>query len=338
MIRKAWKVDGDMPGLQFDFRYYEPWMLDQIIEIFHKEYTVDRQSFARYFDAFYNHLSYPMESIRIVALDGDTVAGFVSFTYWPYMVKGKLRRSFQCGNVIVNRYYRGKRLYNRMLEHLDSIHEKHNIDFLIGFPIKPILGIYLENNWTRLLNIQWYVKVINPFAIYSSLDIGRLRAVFSTERTIRTNLKENNLVYLANTPAFCAWRDGYKPYLIQDNIFFFYFEDGGNEIEFDLKVNKRKYGHELVIGDVKTSSYDKEFFDNALRELIKAVQITGQVSILSFATNDKSKDQLLLNGLKKKRFFKIRKDILVINKQYNPAVDIDNPADWKLYRSDIDTW
>ena len=93
-----------------------------------------------------------------------------------------------------------------------------------------------------------------------------------------------------------------------------------------------------MIGDVKTSSYDKEFLDSALKELIKAVKITGQVSILSFATNDKSKDQLLLNGLKKKLFFKIRKDILVIFKKYNPTIDIDDPADWKLYRSDIDTW
>lgn len=313
-------------------------MRDQIVEMFHKEYGIDKTQLLHYFDKFYSNRLYPVESIRIAALVGKTVAGYVSFTRWPYMAKGKMCRSFQCGNVIVSRIYRGKGLYNRMLDHLDTIHEKHNIDFLIGFPIKQIVGLYLKNKWSRLVDLQWYVKIINPLAFVSSLDVGGFRAVFGRERTIKTTLEERNSVYLSNTPAFCNWRDDYKPFLVQKNLFFFYFKNESNEIEFDLKVNERRYVHELIIGDVKASSYDKEFLNNALGALIKAAKQTGQVSILSFATNEKSKDRSLLDGLKRKQFFKIGKDIPVMIKKYYPAVNIDNPADWKLYRSDIDTW
>ena len=41
---------------QFEFRYYELWMRDQVIEMFCKESDISKRLFSNYFDKFYNHL------------------------------------------------------------------------------------------------------------------------------------------------------------------------------------------------------------------------------------------------------------------------------------------
>lgn len=326
-----------MSEIRFEFCYYESWMRDQVIKMFCKEYNNDESQFSGYFDQFYSNKEYNPESIKIVALDGKKVAGFVSFTLWPYMVHGKAARSFQCGNVIVNSDYRGKGLYNKMLDHLDKVQEKHHIDFLIGFPIKPILGLYLKNKWTHLLNIQWYVKVINPLAYLKSHNPAKF-SHFAIKRKIQNNLKETSPVYLLNTPEFCKWRDAYKPYLLQNEIYYFYYSNGADEIEFDLKLNNRKYICEMMVGDLKSSNYDPVFIRKGLKELTKAIRKTGRVSILSFALNDQCADTTLLHALKRSLFFKIKKDIFFITKKYNPSVKIDSVSVWKIFRSDLDTW
>lgn len=62
---------------------YEAAMLEQVIDLFCENYGFDTEPTEQAFTQFYEHPLQREKAIRIVALDGDRVAGFQSFFSGP---------------------------------------------------------------------------------------------------------------------------------------------------------------------------------------------------------------------------------------------------------------
>ena len=103
---------------------YEPWMLDQITELFSNQYSVNQADFATKFRSFYEHPFQESKAIRVVAVSGDKVAGFQSFFYWPVALNGHTLNVWQSGNSLVSPLFRGKGVFGKLLNYLDQIPRK----------------------------------------------------------------------------------------------------------------------------------------------------------------------------------------------------------------------
>jgi hypothetical protein len=320
--------------MQLHFCEYEAWMKNQVVDMFCEEYGNDKHQFVEYFDRFYS--SYQQDrAIRLVILEERVVAGFVSFSYWPYFVNGQRTNSYQCGNVIINKNYRGKGLYNQLLNYLNENASNYNIDFIIGFPIKQILKLYLKSNWKNPFNLNWYIKVINPIGRLFPVSDAKLSKVFSTKKNQISTLK-NNAIVLSIDEAFYTWNEAYNNL---SKHYYFEYAELNQSIEFSLKINKRKYVNELIVGEVNTNSTDAKFIDKGIKKLINRSRRLIGVSMLSLCMNDHNSKNLFNALAIKAGFKKIDRDIkFVINNFKMNEEQLLMPENWELYRRDIDTW
>lgn len=313
---------------------YENWMKPQIAELFSKQYGIDHKKFAALMDDFYDHPFQKNKCIRIVALEDNLVIGFQSFFYWPYQFNNIVYNSYQSGNSLVHPDYRGKGIFQKLLNYLDLNKEELNIDFLIGFPVEASFNSFIKNKWLNPFNLDWYIKLINPFAFAFSPE--KIQNNFANKAT---EIKEGNLpnqFRLLSTTDFVNWRTNYS----KENKYLFYiFNENGNEICFHLKFNKRnKWLNELIIGDIKTNCYDKQFLNKAFKKLSITALKSKSITAITFATNVKKEADPLLMTLKKHNFFKLKKSIYFIIKPFKEIENVSNSENWTLFRSDIDTW
>ncbi len=321
--------------MQLLFSEYELWMKDQVIEMFCAEYGNEKQQFSEYYDRFYSGFQ-DNKAIRLVILDGKTVAGFVSFSYWPYMINGVLTNSYQCGNVIINKDYRGKGLYNQLLNYLNENADKYKIDFIIGFPIKQILKLYLKSNWKNPFNLNWYVKINNPIGKLFQLNDAVMAKVFNEYKKHIETFVSNKRNILKIDEAFYTWNRNYNNL---GKHFYFDFNEGERMVEFSLKINKRKYLNELIIGEVNSNSDDIGFLLKAFNALRKRIRKILGISIVSVCLNDHDIDNPIFCAISKLKFKKIDRDIKFIVKNFRmDESDLVSPNAWQLFRRDIDTW
>ena len=319
--------------MALSFALYAPWMEDQVIAMFCEEYGNQPQQFRNYYTSFYSTYQ-ANKAKRFVILDDQTVAGFVSFSYWPYKIDQEPVQSYQCGNVIINKNYRGKGLYNQLLNYINENSQEHGIDFIIGFPIKEILKLYLKSNWKNPMNLNWYVSVINPFGKLFAISELFLQKKFVTEKK-HPSSKNSGRITLDVTPEFYVWN---KAYNNLSQHFYYCVEAGTTFVEFGLKLNKRKYLNELVIGEINTNATDANVVKHAIGKLKAKCRWIPGISMLSCCLNDQHSNVVLI-ALKSKGFRKINRDIkFIVNPLNYPSTVICDPSAWELYRRDIDTW
>ena len=115
---------------------YERSMQDQVTQLFSAEYGVSQSEFTDTFVSFYEHPFQGRNAIRVVALEGEQVVGFQSFFFWPYRFEGRSMRSFQSGNSLVHPDYRGRGIFQSLLNFIYDQARELDIDFLMGFPVE----------------------------------------------------------------------------------------------------------------------------------------------------------------------------------------------------------
>jgi len=321
--------------MNFTFGEYEEWMRDQVIGMFCEQYGNSREQFSDYFTEFYSGFQ-KNRAIRLVILSEKKVAGFVSFSYWPYLVQGNACNSYQCGNVIINKDFRGQGLYNKLLDHLNSNAGSYGIDFLVGFPIKEIVKLYLKSGWKNPFNLNWYVKALNPFGILFSVTNEKLAGVFSTTKKYTRTYSRESEIILGVDNEFYAWNEAYNN---MTRHFYLNFDKKEDWIEFSVKLNKRKYFNELILGEINTNSDDPVFIKEALARLKKTASSVTGISFLSVCLNPNGQRKAITKAIEELRFRKINREVKFITKNFrlNETV-INDPANWTLYRRDVDTW
>lgn len=318
--------------MEMNITWYKDCHKEQVIKLFAAEYGLDPVSFGVLFERFYLHPFQKNKCLLIVALDGETVAGFQSFFYWPYTFGGKTWHSFQSGNSLVHPAHRGKGLFNKMLAFIDKENKTADIDFLMGFPVQASLKNFLKDKWENILNLRWYVKPCNPLA-FSSFSGSKGFAPgcenFGSENP------EQNVLRLSRQSGFTDWRKEY----LAGSYYSFRYTKGEEEIIFHLKPNKRKKVlNELVIGNILFSNEKAQIYlFAALKKLAAAAGMTFGVHFLSLALNEACS----LNFapvLKQAGFKRSKRSIYFIAKPFKDNQFVLDPANWLLFRSDIDTW
>lgn len=316
-----------------DIKLYGDWMKPQVSKLFSTNYGTNEADLEITMGKFYEHPFQKNKCIRIVAMDQDKVIGFQSLFFWPYQKDGQVYNTYQSGNSLVHPDYRGKGIFQNLLNYLDTYNKDLKIDFLVGFPVQQSYGSFMKNKWSNPLNLNWYLKVINPFGF-----IFPINTIDSYFDKVPQNVIQNvpsGIFRLVQDKAFENWRGSFSG---NRKYFYFNFTENPNTITFSLKTNKRnKWFNELIIGDIRSSTNDYKFIRKAMAQLRnRAIKSLG-VSAITIAVNEHAPSPVNL-VLKKMNFFKIKKSIYFITKSFNENLEINNKKNWELYRSDIDTW
>lgn len=314
--------------------FYEPWMKQQIAKLFEIEYKIPANKFEDFMSKLYENSYQVNKCIQIVALDDKKVIGFQSFFYWPYTQNNKIYYSLQSGNSLVHPSYRGKGIFNKLLNYIFQENSDIHADFLIGFPVQASYNSFIKNNWKNILNLQWYIKLINPFAF-----LFRLSNLNVFQREFFPNKNFSNNFKLDEGHEFLNWKN-----LIKNNkLDYFYYSTviNNQKFTFELKYQARKkIIKELVIGKVYMEENSYTLFPEALKELIKTCKKIKCITILSIAINEKCQQPNYLYACQKNGFKKIEKKIYFIIKAVKKALEkeIENPEKFDILRADIDTW
>ncbi|MFM2201745.1 MAG: hypothetical protein RL040_945 [Bacteroidota bacterium] len=310
---------------------YEDWMRPQVVALFDMEYATGTTQFDTLFGLFYEQEFQRKECIRIVALEGERVAGFQSFFYWPVVINGREVRSYQSGNSLVHPDFRGKGLFGKMLNYIHEPESGFDAELLIGFPVEASYNSFMRNGWKNPFNLQWYIIPMNPILSFFSSPEKQLRKAFGNRQTNNVSA-DTSLVYVAQRDDFDLYRFGYET----GDFYRFTFEQEGKKAFFEMKAQRRKrIIRELVIGKFLTTHADEDFMRMAILSLVREVKRSANFTLISFAVNSESHkltrvlSDLGLRAIEKKIYF-IAKGPL--------AEGVTDWSNWWMFRSDIDTW
>ncbi|UKN02815.1 GNAT family N-acetyltransferase [Paracrocinitomix mangrovi] len=312
---------------------YEDWMLDQVTKMFCEQYDFKAEEFQLYFKNFYETPYQQDKCVRYAAVEGDKLAGFQSFFYWPYKLNEQVFNSFQSGNSLVNPEFRGQGIFGKLLNAIHEDEFRQGIDFLMGFPVQASYNSFLRAGWNNVLDLQWYVKPLGPVSIIRSIKEVKLGQFFRTEPLmIKESIQEQ--FRFNKTTEFIKWRNK----LSENTYYYFVFEDENEVCQFEVKINvRKKVINELIIGDIQSSYSSLEFLNLAFQALIKACKSLKFISIITIAVNNAASDELL-DILREKKFKPLNKSVHFITHPVNWKGQLDLDESWRLFRSDIDTW
>lgn len=313
---------------------FEPHMKQQVAKLFELEYKITDVEFGKFMSRLYDHPYQKERCIQIVALDGEKVVGFQSFFYWPYSYHNIIYKSYQSGNSLVHPDYRGKRLFARMLNFIHENPVGKEVDFLMGFPVQASFNSFIKNGWDNLFNLQWYVKLVNPFGILFSKN--NLKKYFS-EVSNSSTLSQLNTIQLSEETAFRIWKKQlvYQP----ENYFEYTYTNEGKTIVFDLKIQvRKKVINELVIGSIRFDENSQGELNKAITELMKKARKCSCVSMVSVAINETYQASSIKKHFQEAGLKKIENKIFFIVKPIKKELPVLNPSLWNIGRADIDTW
>jgi len=309
-------------------------MRPQVLAMFREEYGVDEKSFEKFFDHLYEHPFQKDKCIRIAALDGDKVAGFLSFFYWPYTLNATTYGFAQMGNGLIGKEYRGIGLFQKLIQFFFEDSESGKTDFLLGFPVEASFRVFKKNKWLNILNLKWYVRVINPVAFLLPFGMNKN---FAQEFIPTRN--DTNRLKLSEDNEFVKWKNGLKS--LDNAYYYFTAEVGeGKKITFELRLQTRKkIIKELIIGKIHFEQGSEPFLSHAIKYLVRNARKSLSISIISIAINEECKKPNYSKAIEQCGFKKIDKEIYFILKPLKGEHEFLADASlWDLGRADIDTW
>ncbi|MDC3134058.1 hypothetical protein OA958_04400 [Bacteroidota bacterium] len=303
---------------------YQKWMKSNVIKLFTNQYNLDENQFENKFEKLYNDKFQKKKCIRIVALINKEVIGFQSYFYWPYKYGNITYNTFQSGNSIVNKHYRGQGVFGLMLEKIDEIILKRKIDFLIGFPVKESIGSFKRKKWLNNINLLWFIKPIS----YNPLISCKKTNKKLKKDKLYFNFKMKDHIALENNQTFNEYRNKFC-----GEIMYYQYHEKKSKIELCYKLSKRKkIIKELIIGGVEFDNFDEDLMNNAFEDFIRTVKKHKMANFISIAISDNT--NIFDNIIKKQGFISLKKKVHFIYKG-NEKVNLKNIL---LFRSDIDTW
>lgn len=315
-------------------QYYEEWMRPQVLAMFREEYGVDEKSFEQFFNHLYEHSFQKDKCIRLAAVDGDKVAGFQSFFYWPYAFNGKKLYSLQSGNTLVGKDYRGQGLFQKLINYVFENEKNITADFMMGFPVEASFKGFVKNKWLNVLNLKWYVRIMNPAAVLFPIGMNKR---FTKEFIPETN--DTQRFKLSESTDFVSWKNGLKS---TDNKYSYFTAEvaEGKKITFELRLQTRKIIiKELIVGKIFFEKGSEQYLNQAIKSLLRNVRKSLSVSMISIAVNEACKNPDYSNVLSKCGFKKIEREIYFIVKPLKMEMEkLSDISMWDIGRADIDTW
>lgn len=304
---------------------YEPWMEDQVVQLFVDEYGGEFSELKQQLHVQYNHPFQKDRAFRLAAIDRDEVLGFTSFLYWPLKSSnGRTYNSFQCGNVVVGKKHRGKGVFSSILRGLNSLSHEFDYDFIIGFPVQASFPGFMKYGWDNPFNLEWHTKLSNPLAPTCNFGTKPQSALVT----------QNNSKFLNSSTHLDEDFSDYRHKLmtglyLQGNVTL-----GDDEIQFEIKYQQRKKVLiEGIIGRISKKS-GRPISKDDVSAVLRASNTHQRVSFFSFAQPQTNDNKWLHDaGFKKLEGRSIH--FIVKNGRLRFQ---DHFPQIELGRGDIDTW
>ena len=87
-----------------------------VIKLFSEEYNLNFDNYKKNLNDFMKMNFKKDKCIRVVAIIDKKIIGFQSYFYWPYKSDNKIYNSYQSGNSIVSKKFRGKGIFGLLLK------------------------------------------------------------------------------------------------------------------------------------------------------------------------------------------------------------------------------
>jgi len=314
-----------------EFRNYDGSMKPQVVRLFSREYGTPDAEVARRLDHFFEHPFQKERCLALVAMNGQQVIGFQGVFYWPYMFDGKLYRSLQAGNSLVHPDFRGRGVFQKLLQYTDERVNALQADFMLGFANKRSRNSYVRNNWQNILDLRWYVKVINP--VKSFFKAGPLNLSDEFDYSRGCVVDTPGRFVLAKNDDVINWRTSYPG----SSAYAYYSCGNKHQATFALKfLSRRKRLRELMIGDFRCDTNDANFIRQSFKSLILKTRRLKSISILTIALS--SSGNALATTLAQLGFRATNKRLHFILKNLSGDESVCRPELWNPYYADGDVW
>lgn len=306
----------------------------QVMTLICEEYNRNINDYSKFYEKFYEN-NYQKDAIKVVAIEKESgkAVGFFALFIWPYFHDKKKFYSLKGVNAIVNPNYRGHGIFNKILTTIDDELKTQQADFLIATPLDAAFYGFLKNGWKHLVDLDWNIKITNPFAFIFPLNSSKIKAVLNEDKLPYLNRTDNNKIRLSDEADFLEWR----AFFYRVKKYYTSYTKGENTIQFGLKLNiRKKIIRELIIGEVSTNSDDPEFIREGFLVLLKKIKKLNSITMVSIAVNPTDKrivDNLTLLGFKK-----IKNKIHIVVKDLSKNDMLMNAENWHLFRGDLDSW
>lgn len=309
--------------------YYKEEMKGEVINLICNQYGYKKEEYELFFNSFYANL-FQKNAILIVALDENKVIGFQSFFYWPYTKNGKKFNSYQSGNSIVDGNYRGKGIFQKLLNFVDD--QYLTIDFIVGFPVEASYKSFIKSQWKNPFNLQWYLKTNSLVSIFFKPNKNILEKKFESVQKPDIN-GNSNLMMISDENDFVNWRTGFY----KNQHYYFNFSNGTNFCQIGFKLNiRKKYLKEIIIGQINGDIDNSPFIKEAFQEFLNQLRKINFITFVSIAINPNNTK--ILSILEKLKFKKTDKKIYFILKEIKQKLNANDLSSWVMFRGDIDTW
>lgn len=318
-------------------KYDHSLMFNQVRELFINEYGVEHIGInGEFFEKFYNSYYQKDKAIALVAMCGQEVCGFQAFFYWPFTLNGRTINSYQSGNSLVSPKFRGRGIFGKLLSHIESEEYKEKVDFVIGFPVEMSYGSFIRMKWSNPLDLQWFVKIINPASIFNKKNINIQDYGFTTNNISVNEYVKQDCYILSGDSDFVEWRRSVRSHREQQ-VYYFYYRENDSIFKAELKLKIRGRIKELIIGGISTNIDDEQFLKSGFNALVKKIKYSN-ITILSICLNKDYDKKIIEKILHRNLFFQIKKKIYFIYKNISKKYHLDNINNWKLFMIDVDTW
>jgi hypothetical protein len=273
---------------RIDVVEFQPWMTPGMVEMFLLEYGGDRsQVEAKLRHRFDSEAVRLRGAVNLVGLAGERVVAMQAFTPWPYCRAGQTYSSFQSGNSLVHPDFRGRGIFQRMLEEGNKIASAKGIDFFMGFPGQESYGAFIRDKWTDLGRLRLWTRSVHPAEAFRqrrqryvpnhSLDIAQ---PLNVESLMTGTPDVGRGFRLSPERHFLAWRYSSER---NENYRYFRYARLGQEASFVLRLNRSRGVREVWIGQIRKHACSTLFLAAALRALSREVKRDTCVAALSLA-------------------------------------------------------
>lgn len=305
-------------------------MLTQVVALFVEEYDFEEVTFKSEFDLLINHRFQKGKAVGLAAVDGSEVLGFTSYTYWPLQgINGSVLNTYQCGNVVVGRRFRGRGVFSGLLKAIQKGVDGFQYDFIIGFPVEQSYHGFVKYGWESPFKLKWLTKLSNPIRALCSIGNVGSRVDFGLSESAVDCSR-----YKGFEGGFSADFQDYRSAIRKGCYLSDKINRGEEEIYFEIKYAIRKrFLVEGIIGRVvKRSGVALDQSD--IEAVLEISNRHMRVSFFSFAFVEGSNIESFLNAgfseLKSKQIHFIH-----LNGDRSFTEDLGVP---NFGRADIDTW
>ena len=337
-----------------EIKMYEPWMLEDLARLRQGQYGESIEANRSQIERQFFHEFARDSSFIIVAQDGNTIVGMLTYTYWPYSYRGETYYSVQSGMLLVDKEYRRRGLFSRLALKADEVFKERQLDFVTGFPVPASLPGSIKAGALHIGTPKMIVRPLKPLKLIS-YKLSRSRGGTSEPDMVDNQPLSNRLAHedllsgewrrVDSADAICMKADrGFIDYRYggkEGKYKIYRYGAGGQDLIFICKMNFLDGVNMLYIGDILVNGDSAYSLGKAIAWLIKDVRKEGNIDAIAIMLNTRRRG--LFATFLRKGFLSYpsegaRMIVLPVSVESSQLELITDYSNWNAMWSDVDSW